>query len=67
MRYRRFGRTGLQMPLITCGGMRFQHKWNDISWKEVPGESQQNIEKIIARAHELVIRHVETALGYGSS
>ena len=67
MRYRRFGRTGLQMPLITCGGMRFQHKWNDISWKEVPGESQQNIEKIMARAHELGIRHVETARGYGSS
>lgn len=67
MRYRRFGRTGLQMPMISCGGMRYQHKWSDIPWDEVPAEGQQNIERIIARAHELQIRHVETARGYGSS
>ncbi len=29
MHYRRFGRTGLRMPVLTCGGMRFQHKWSD--------------------------------------
>ena len=39
MRYRRFGRTGLQMPVLTCGGMRYQHKWDDVSWKRSPGES----------------------------
>ena len=29
MIYRRFGKTELQMPVITCGGMRFQHAWQD--------------------------------------
>lgn len=67
MRYRRFGRTDLQMPVITCGGMRYQHKWDDIDWSDVPEAGQKNIEKTIARAHELGIRHVETARGYGSS
>ncbi|MCG8528492.1 MAG: aldo/keto reductase [Opitutales bacterium] len=67
MKYRRFGRTEIQMPLITCGGMRYQHKWSDIPWSEVPNEGQKNIERIIERAHELGIRHIETARGYGSS
>lgn len=55
------------MPVITCGGMRYQHKWDDIDWSDVPEAGQKNIEKTIARAHELGIRHVETARGYGSS
>lgn len=55
------------MPLITCGGMRYQHKWDDIPWSEVPKEGQKNIEATIARAHELGVIHIETARGYGSS
>ena len=30
MKYRRFGRTELQMPVISCGGMRYQFKWQDV-------------------------------------
>jgi len=67
MQYRRFGRTELQMPLITCGGMRYQHKWDDIPWEAVPAEGQENIERTIAKAHALGIHHIETARGYGSS
>ena len=55
------------MPLITCGGMRYQHKWDDIPWSEVPEEGQKNIERIVDKAHSLGIRHIETARGYGSS
>ena len=55
------------MPLITCGGMRYQHKWDDIPWSEVPTEGQKNIENIVAKAYEAGIRHIETARGYGSS
>ena len=55
------------MPLITCGGMRYQHKWNDISWDQVPEEGQKNIERTLARAHESGVTHIETARGYGSS
>lgn len=47
--------------------MRYQHKWEDIPWSEVPAEGQKNIVNTIARAHELGIRHIETARGYGSS
>ncbi len=47
--------------------MRYQHKWNDISWDEVPKAGQKNLENTIARAYELGIFHIETARGYGSS
>lgn len=67
MRYRRFGKTGLRMPVFSCGGMRYQHKWQDIPWKEVPREGQANLEATIHRALELGINHIETARGYGSS
>ena len=30
MKYRRFGRTELSMPVISCGGMRYQFKWQDV-------------------------------------
>ena len=67
MKYRRFGRTELQIPVFSCGGMRYQHKWNDIDPGEVPDDGQANLEEIIHRALELGINHIETARGYGSS
>src|SRR5512141_140500 len=67
MKYRRFGRTELQMPVISCGGMRFQHKWQDVSPRDVPPASQANLEACLHRALELGINHLETARGYGSS
>lgn len=67
MKYRRFGRTELQMPVISCGGMRYQFKWQDVDPKEVPRENQENLEATIRRAVELGINHIETARGYGSS
>jgi predicted aldo/keto reductase-like oxidoreductase len=67
MKYRRFGRTGLSMPVISCGGMRYQYKWQDVSPGEVPPENQSNLEACIHRALELGINHIETARGYGSS
>jgi len=67
MKYRRFGRTGLQMPVISCGGMRYQHKWQDVDPKEIPADNQANLEATIHRALELGINHIETARGYGSS
>ena len=67
MKYRRFGRTDLQMPVFSCGGMRFQHKWSDVAPAEVPEAEQRNLEETILRALELGINHFETARGYGSS
>jgi predicted aldo/keto reductase-like oxidoreductase len=67
MKYRRFGKTELQIPVISCGGMRYQHKWQDVPPREVPKDGQANLEATIHRALELGINHIETARGYGSS
>ena len=67
MKYRRFGKTELQVPVFSCGGMRYQHKWDDIDPSEVPADGQANLEATIHRAIELGINHIETARGYGSS
>lgn len=64
---RRFGRTELQIPVFSCGGMRYQHLWQDVPLDEVPAENQRNLEATIRRAVELGINHIETARGYGSS
>jgi predicted aldo/keto reductase-like oxidoreductase len=67
MKYRRFGRTELSMPVISCGGMRYQHKWNDLPWEDIPKKGQENIERTLAAALDNGIHHIETARGYGSS
>ena len=67
MKYRRFGRTGLSMPVLTCGGMRFQNGWKDQPMSEIPEDGQANLEKTILRALDLGINHIETARGYGTS
>src|ERR1041384_3245625 len=67
MKYRRFGRTELQMPVFSCGGMRYQHKWQDVPFSEIPPDNQKNLEATIHRALELGINHIETARGYGTS
>ncbi len=67
MHYRRFGRTEIKMPVISCGGMRFQHKWQDVAFAEIPSEQQTNLENCIQRALDLGINHIETARGYGTS
>ena len=67
MKYRRFGRTELAMPVLSCGGMRYQFKWQDVDPKDIPPQDQANLEAVIQRALELGIHHLETARGYGSS
>jgi uncharacterized protein len=67
MLYRRFGRTELQMPVFSCGGMRYQFKWEDVPNNEIPADNQANLEATIRRAVEVGINHIETARGYGTS
>jgi hypothetical protein len=67
MQYRRFGRTELSMPVFSCGGMRYQYKWQDVPAHEIPADNQANLEATIHRSLELGINHIETARGYGSS
>ena len=65
MLYRRFGKTNLQMPVFSCGGMRYQQSWNDAD--KFTDSNQKNLEATIHRAVELGINHIETARGYGTS
>ncbi|MDX2229055.1 MAG: aldo/keto reductase [Leptolyngbyaceae cyanobacterium bins.349] len=67
MLYRRFGRTELQMPVFSCGGMRYQHKWQDVPLIDIPDDNQANLEATIRRSLDLGINHIETARGYGTS
>ena len=62
---RRFGRTGLDMSVFTCGGMRYQHSWKDE--EDVPEANQKNLEETVLKALDCGINHIETARGYGSS
>ena len=64
---RRFGRTDLQMSVLSCGGMRYQHSWLDKDVDGITDEGQANLEACIRRAFESGINHIETARGYGTS
>ena len=55
------------MPVFSCGGMRYQYKWQDVPADEVPADNQANLEATIRRSLEVGIHHIETARGYGSS
>ncbi len=67
MQYRRFGRTELEMPVFSCGGMRYQFKWQDVPASDIPRDNQENLEATIKRSLELGINHIETARFYGTS
>ncbi|CAJ1941337.1 unnamed protein product [Cylindrotheca closterium] len=71
----RFGKTELQISLITCGGMRLQNTWipdnvpllspsRNFVLKSPP---QENIKKCIKHCLSLGINHFETARMYGTS
>ncbi len=64
---RRFGRTERQMPVFSCGGMRYQQAWDDLDSDKIEADSQANVEASIRRALDLGINHIETARGYGTS
>lgn len=55
------------MPVFSCGGMRYQFKWQDVPKWLIPQQNQQNLEATIRRAIEVGINHIETARGYGTS
>jgi predicted aldo/keto reductase-like oxidoreductase len=70
----RFGRTEIQMPIVTCGSMRFQHTWmpdfmpiaiNKKKVVETP--SQVNLLEIVRQCLKMGINHFETARMYGTS
>ncbi len=66
MRYRRFGKTELQLPVFTIGGMRYLNGW-DGPHDVVPDETLQNALEVVQHALQVGINHFETARDYGRS
>ena len=65
MQYRRFGRTGYDISVISCGGMRYQESWKGED--PVSEANQANLEQCIYTAIDHGVNHIETARGYGTS
>ena len=55
------------MPVLSCGGMRYQDGWQDKPVDAIDAANQANLEATIHRSIELGINHIETARGYGCS
>ena len=64
---RRFGRTELQIPLLSLGGMRFQQSWTDLPPEQITQDAQLRLRKTLERAVSEGFHHIETARHYGSS
>ena len=58
---RRFGRTGLAMPLLSLGGMRYQQSWNDLPAEEITAASQIHLRGVLEAAVAAGFHHIETA------
>lgn len=66
MEYRRFGKTEKKLSVITLGGMRFKHGWDDPR-REIPEDTQEQCTQLIDLAIKHGINHFETAYGYKKS
>ncbi|KGG14763.1 MULTISPECIES: aldo/keto reductase [unclassified Prochlorococcus] len=64
---RRFGRTEINMPILSIGGMRFQQSWKDLAPEDILDNSQTNLEEILQFAAKNGFHHLETARHYGTS
>ena len=65
----RFGKTELDMPIVSLGCMRFQQQWGDkvSNINMVHSDCQDNLVAILKQSLALGITHIETARAYGSS
>lgn len=70
----RFGKTELQMPIVTCGGMRVQKTWvpdnlpiSSSKSSVLNHPSQGNLLQLLRLCFKMGINHFETARFYGTS
>jgi predicted aldo/keto reductase-like oxidoreductase len=65
----KFGKTDLEMPIVTLGCMRFQQEWGDRiqNMNMIGSDCQDNLVAILKQAIDYGINHIETARGYGCS
>lgn len=65
----RFGKTNLDMPIVTLGCMRFQQEWGPriTNMNMIGSDCQDNLIAILKQAISYGMTHIETARGYGCS
>jgi len=66
MEYRRFGKTNKMVSVITLGGMRFKHGWDEPR-EEIPQDTLDQCRDTVKKALAQGINLIETAHGYGKS
>ncbi|HKJ40856.1 MAG TPA: aldo/keto reductase, partial [Sunxiuqinia sp.] len=66
MEYRRFGKTGKNVSVITLGGMRFKHTWEEPR-HEIPKDTLEQCRDTVEKALFEGINLIETAWGYTKS
>lgn len=66
MQYRRFGRTNLQLSVITLGGMRYHDGWSNPP-HELSAKMIEECTDMVQRSLAAGVNHIETAKGYGKS
>ena len=44
---RRFGRTNLEIPVLSLGGMRFQKSWDQLEFSNISSQEQKKVENIL--------------------
>jgi len=66
MAYRRFGKTGKELSVITLGGMRYEHGWDEPR-REIPADTLAQGIDCVQRALACGINHIESAYGYMKS
>ncbi len=64
---RRFGRTNLNMPVLSLGGMRFQKSWDELKFSDISRKEQNKVENLLNLANKFGFNHIETAKYYGTS
>lgn len=66
MEYRRFGKTEKYLSVITLGGMRFKHVW-DNPRNIIPADTLEQCRDVVQQALNEGINHIESAWGYKKS
>ena len=47
---RRFGKTGLDMPVFSTGGMRYQMNWTDVRPQSLDEAGQANVRAVVEKS-----------------
>ncbi len=66
MEYRRFGKTNKMVSVITLGGMRFKHGWDEPR-EIIPTDTLEQCRDTVQKALAQGINLIETAYGYTKS